>query len=399
MPLKKILLITFEFPPYLGGAGVYAHDTAIGLSKNNCKVDVLTYQHVGIEKIQSRFKDTYGITIRTFKPISGLHFVQFPNQMRKVLKKTDYDLVILNDNRAKTAFTLLKSVLKLHTAKVVGICHGNELNAFFKSPSLALRLSRVHKKFYAVLHSLHKIITVSKNEYRLWANAYPEFETKLALVAHGVSEDIFFRRTAAEKTDLKQKLKIPENKRILFSASRLVQPKGQDVLIKAFSQLYNSNKDMQLYIAGDGPYAEELKQLAIDLGVKDEVVFLGALEREQLSQYYAVADLFVLVSRFEEAFGLVYLEAAACGLPCISGTSGGVTDVVLNGTNGYCINPENPEELAAKLAQLLEDKALYGRLATAAYQLYKENYTCQQSALRLLQACEMHNTQEAAVCY
>lgn len=398
MPQKKVLLITFEFPPYLGGAGVYAHDTAIGLSKNNCKVDVLTYQHAGIEKIQSRFKDTYGITIRTFKPISGLHFVQFPNQMRKVLKKTDYDLVILNDNRAKNAIALFNYFLKLDYDKVVSVFHGFELGAYFDSPSFPIKLLGINKRLLKILNKIKTIVAISKDEKQMWDHRFPDLRHKTKIVYHGVCEDIFYKRTPQEVSSLKRQHTIPLDKRIILSASRLVDRKCQDVVIKAFNEIHKDHEDVMLYIAGDGPLKKTLETMANSLEISDKIVFLGSLDREQLSAYYAMSYLFALTSKFEP-FGLVYLEAAACGLPLISGNNGGVTDVVFNDINGYCIDPENVEELNVKLKQLLEDEALYTRLATTAHQLYKDNYTCQQSALRLLQACEMHDNQEAAVCY
>ena len=385
MNKTKALIITFEFPPYLGGAGVYAHDLALGLYENNCEVDIVTYEHnIKTKKLKDTFKTKYNINIFTFKPISILHFIQFPFLIFKTLKNSSYDLVVLSDSSAKKAVSLFGMFFNINYSKTICVFHGNEINSFFKQPSLAIRLTNLHKKFYRLLQKINKIITVSENEKRIWQKEFPQLSSKIRLIKHGVSESIFFKRNKEDIKKLKIKHGIPLNQTILFSASRIVKEKGQDVLLKAFKNVQLNHNNTLLLIAGEGPDLSFLKDLNKSLNIENHVIFLGALDRQTMSEYYAISDIFVLVSRFEEAFGLVYIEAAACGTASISGNSGGVKDIIDNKKNGMMINPEKTEELEINLNLLLTDKKKLNKLSENAYSNFKNNFTTKMSTKKLL---------------
>ena len=121
-------------------------------------------------------------------------------------------------------------------------------------------------------------------------------------------------------------------------------------------------------IAGDGDHLPVLRQRASELGIQEQVRFTGGLSRAELSEYFAVCDVFVLPSQYYESFGLVYLEAAACGKTAIAGNRGGTSEAVVDNTTGYLVDPFCRNTLTSKVITLLQDEQLRNNLASSAYQ-------------------------------
>lgn len=163
-------------------------------------------------------------------------------------------------------------------------------------------------------------------------------------------------------------LQIPAESTVVLSAARLVKRKGIDQLIHIFPAVIGQIKQPAiLVIAGDGPEAAHLKQLTASSGVKDQIIFTGRITDEQLAQLFQRCQLFVLPTREEaggdvEGFGIVFLEANAFGKPVIGGKSGGVPDAVVDGLNGYLVEPTNSGMLLKAMIKLIEHPEVAERL-------------------------------------
>ena len=127
-----------------------------------------------------------------------------------------------------------------------------------------------------------------------------------------------------------------------FSLAYLEGEKGMDVLIKAFSKYFKED-NVKLVIGGDGSQKEELIKLTKELNICENVEFLGALSREEVSNYMSKCDAFVLASKYE-TFGVVYIEALACGKPIIGTYNGGAEDII-NQDNGLIVKVNDIDEL------------------------------------------------------
>ena len=152
-----------------------------------------------------------------------------------------------------------------------------------------------------------------------------------------------------------------DGRRIVLSAGRLVRRKGVDTLLRACAALPPSLPPPVVVVAGDGPDRPRLEALA--RGLRLPVRFLGRVPDAELPALYSAADLFVLAAREEpdgdvEGFGLVLLEAAACGTPAVACRSGGVPDAVDDGVSGLLVGPDDPAALAAGLTRVLSDESL-----------------------------------------
>jgi glycosyltransferase involved in cell wall biosynthesis len=135
---------------------------------------------------------------------------------------------------------------------------------------------------------------------------------------------------------------------------RLAEQKGHRVLIEALPEVIRDFPDVGLIIIGDGPEAENLRKKAEELGVDDHIIWMGAKPQMKVFQLYRAMDLFVMPSLYE-GFGLTAAEAMAAGLPVVSSTIEGLSEVVEDGATGYLCPAGDSQALAGWIKELLSD--------------------------------------------
>jgi glycosyltransferase involved in cell wall biosynthesis len=167
-----------------------------------------------------------------------------------------------------------------------------------------------------------------------------------------VDGDRFF--LAAKPPDLLAQYGLQDAK-VLMTVARLWSGdiyKGVDVTIRALPQILRVFPEVKYLVVGRGDDRPRLEQLAVDLGVRDRVVFAGFVPTEALADHYRVADAYVMPS--QEGFGIVYLEAMACGIPVLAGDADGSADPLLDGKLGWRVPHRSPEAVAAACLEILK---------------------------------------------
>jgi phosphatidylinositol alpha-1,6-mannosyltransferase len=233
--------------------------------------------------------------------------------------------------------------------------HGNEV-------LLSLQGSR--KKSRRALLEADRVLAVS----RFTADLVEKIgvpPSRIEIVHPGCDSEHF--RPLPSRLDLRQKLLGERYKdKIILTVGGLVARKGHDMVIRALPHLLRTVPDASYLIVGRGRCRAELEQLATALGVRDRVIFAGGVSNDDLPHVFALSDVFVMPSRQElkavEGFGLVFLEAAACGKPVVGGRSGGIPDAIVDGVTGFLVHPTDHEDIARGLARLLTDEELATRL-------------------------------------
>jgi phosphatidylinositol alpha-1,6-mannosyltransferase len=173
--------------------------------------------------------------------------------------------------------------------------------------------------------------------------------------------------------------------------------KGHDVVIEALPDLVARHPGIVYLIVGAGPNRPALERLAGDRGVEAHVRFAGVVPARELGAHYALATVFVQLSRATgeydglEGFGLTFLEAASHGVASIAGRSGGVPEAICEGESGVLVTPEDPAAFARAAGRLLDDPAELRRLSTgarrwAARHTWEDSVRCLRTLSQDLQA-------------
>ena len=189
----------------------------------------------------------------------------------------------------------------------------------------------------------------------------PAGRAKQRRLAPGVDPDRF--RPGCGGAEVRGSLGLDADAPLVVTASRLVERKGQDVLVEAWPAVRQVVPDARLLVVGDGPHRRTLEHRVRTLGLHDAVTFVGARAWKDMPPYFDAADVFAMPSRTRlhglepEGLGIVFLEAAACGKPVLVGRSGGAPDAVDDGVTGFVVDPTDPAEIAARLCDLLTDPA------------------------------------------
>ena len=219
--------------------------------------------------------------------------------------------------------------------------------------------------------------------------------TKNALIGFGISErkiivvnpPVEYKKFAkiGNAEELKENYGL-KGKKVLLTVGRLVERKGHDYVIKALPDIIKEIPEIHYLIVGDGVYRSELERLSVKLNIRDFITFAGFIPDEELPEYYAMCDVFIMASREikekgdVEGFGIVYLEANAMKKPVIAGRSGGISDAVEDGVNGILVNPTDEKDIARAIIKLMKDDEMRIKLGKAGYKRVVEKFSPERQA-------------------
>jgi D-inositol-3-phosphate glycosyltransferase len=216
-----------------------------------------------------------------------------------------------------------------------------------------------------------RIICASEGEKEMLVSLYGAVPSRVTVVPCGV-DTLRFRPMKRDRA--RCKLGLPDDEPIVLFVGRIEPLKGIDVLIEAAARVDGAFR--LLVVGGDGKDAERkqsLTGLADDLGLSDRVTFLDAVRHDDLPLYYNAADICVVPSYYE-SFGLVAVEAMACGVPVVASRVGGLKETVIDGRTGYLVPWRCPDPFAERLELLLSNEPLrrkLGREARAAAERFR----------------------------
>ena len=337
------LLVTNDFPPKLGGIQSYLWEVWRRLPPD--RFAVLTTPYRG---------DAAFDAVQPFRVERARQRVLLPtrvlaDRIGALAAETGASLVVLDP-------TLPLGVIgpRLGLPYAV-IAHGAEI-------TVPGRLLGSRPLLARVLGKATHVIAAGR-----WVAAQAEQVVGSALpttaVPPGVDVDRFTSLTRGERAKARAALGLPVEGRLVVSVSRLVPRKGMDTLVRAAARLAPTRPDTTVAIAGAGRDRARLDRLVRRSGAP--VRMLGRVGDERLPSLYACADAFAMLCRNrwggleQEGFGIVFLEAAACGVPQVAGDSGGASEAVVDGETGFVVRrPNDPEEAARALARLLDDADL-----------------------------------------
>jgi phosphatidylinositol alpha-1,6-mannosyltransferase len=210
------------------------------------------------------------------------------------------------------------------------------------------------------------VVAVSRFTRDMLVSAFGVSLDKVELISNGVDLKRFMPLPRSEKLLDRYGVK---GRPILLTVSRLYARKGIDRVIESLPLVLQQVPDLLYLIVGHGTYRDELEHLVAHLGLGASVMFTGPVPDYEIPLHYSLGEVFIMANREmpdgeTEGFGLVILEANACGLPVIAGRAGGSVDAVTDQVNGLVVDGNHVAEITAAIIALIGDDRLRERLRT-----------------------------------
>lgn len=344
----RLLVVTQDFPPDVGGIQTYSWEIARRLSARVSKMHLIAPDCPGAAAVdlQASFPITRIPGRPDLLPLTALRAVfDTVRQLRPT--------VAFHSQWQTVGVSILARALTGYPRRIACAAHGREL--LFNPLTRWLSLSSLYSWFRCwVVSHVDAFFPVSHYTARLLHRLRVSGK-QIHVVPNGTDPKRF---CPGGGDTVRHRLGL-ENRPVLLTVGRLVPRKGIDTVLRALPTITDIIPDVAYLVVGTGPDRTRLEHLAEQLGVLDVVRFLGRVSHEKLPAHYSAADLFVMPAREVppdvEGFGLVFLEANACGTPVVGTSTGGIPDAIVDGKTGTLIPHSDPKILANVVGSLLSD--------------------------------------------
>ncbi len=327
-----------QFPPHVGGVGVHIHTLSKELIKQGHEVYVITYPHKEIKDIDGiHVIGTRGLNI---PGVRGMMFkINAKKALEELVEKENID--IIHGHYLFPAGAAAVEVGNEHHIKTYVTAHGSDMFELYKTkPFMRSTIKKVLKNadgVFAVSNALkHEII----------ATGVTGIANKTKISWNSVDINKF---SANNDNAFRKEYKLDDKPIVLF-VGNLIKRKNVESLLNAKKV---ANSDYHLVIVGDGPLFKKLKKKVEDENIRD-VIFTGS--RNDVENIIPDCDVLVLPS-FSESFGLVLIEALACGKPVIGSNVGGITEIITDDV-GLLVNPNKVSSIARAIDRVINDEDL-----------------------------------------
>lgn len=348
----KIVQVGKYYPPHVGGIETHlqalcdglkeSHDVQVLVAGDRRRDEDTIVDGVAIHRLGSQFK------------IAGAPIC--PTMPWKI-RRAGADIVHLHLPNPAGALAILASGYR---GPLVATWHSD----IVRQRRLAKIFEPIQRRFLANCDAL---IATSPN----YVESSPDLcrlRKRTVVIPYGIGVEEFRDPPVAQVAAIRR----GRSKPLLLAVGRLVYYKGFDYLVRAMARI-----DATLLLVGDGPLRHSLQRAARELGVANRIEFLGEMQPREIVPYYHAADLFVLPSiARSEAFGIVQLEAMACGKPVVNtNLDSGVPFASLDGVTGITVEPANVDALADGINRLLDDGRLRAKYGEAARRRVQREFT------------------------
>lgn len=324
-----------QFPPHMGGVGVHIHTLSKELVSQGHEVYVITYPHKEIEDIDGiHVIGTKGLNI---PGIRGMMFkMNAKKALEGLLEKEDID--IIHGHYLFPAGAAAVEVGKEHGIKTYVTAHGSDMFELYKKqPFMRSPIRKVLKNADVVLAVSNAL------RHEIIATGVSGIATKTRLSWNSVDINKF----SNEKNNSFREENRLNDKPIVLFVGNLIKRKNVDSLLEAKKI---ASSDYYLVVVGDGPLFKKLKKKVEDENIRD-VIFTGS--RRDVENIIPSCDVLVLPS-YSESFGLVLIEALACGKPVIGSDVGGITEIITDDV-GMLVNPNKISSIARAIDKIIND--------------------------------------------
>lgn len=369
--INKFLLVTGDFPPIKGGISTLLYELWKRIPPESALV--VTPKSQGSDEFDRQQK---------FKIVRTVYSPRYLTPL--ILAITSIILIRKEDIKALLCGEVMTAGLSGYLCKILFgrkyfvYLHGSEFREYRGLWFLLISL---------ILKNANKVITNSFFSKREFLRNLDISEEKVMVLSPGVDTLRFHPEVDISNVINKYNLK---NKKILLTVSRLEENKGIDKMIKLLPGIRQRFPEVIYLIVGKGPEEDYLKDLVADVS-PEGIIFAGEVTDRDLPEYYVAADMFILLTQevptrgFVEGFGIVFLEASACGKPIISGRTGGAVEAIVDTQTGFLVDPSNDKEITEAIEKLLTDRELGRKLGRQGRKRMVEEFSWEKKLPKLME--------------
>lgn len=356
----KKLKIGITCYPTVGGSGVIATELGQLLAENGHEIHFIT------SSVPFRLNKMYPNIYTHQVEVNQYAVFQYPpydialaSKIAEVAEREQLDVLHVHYAIPHAICAILGKMMTDTRMKIVTTLHGTDITVLGYDPSLVSAIRFGIERSDAVTAVSDALVRQTYDLIRPQKN--------ISTVYNFVDERVYRKMEAGH---LKQDYGISEKEKVLIHVSNFRAVKRVPDVVKAFAKV-RAQMPAKLLLVGDGPEMTVVSRLVAQCGIEKDVLFLG--KQDRLEELYAISDLMLLLSE-KESFGLVALEAMACGVPCIGTRVGGIPEVITDGMNGYLCGLGDVEAVAGKAIRLLEDPGLYAAFSKACEKTVKDKF-------------------------
>ncbi|KUP42141.1 N-acetyl-alpha-D-glucosaminyl L-malate synthase BshA [Bacillus halotolerans] len=360
----KKLKIGITCYPSVGGSGIIATELGKQLAEKGHEIHFIT--------------SSIPFRLNTYHP--NIHFHEVEVNQYAVFKYPPYDLTLAS-KIAEVAERENLDIIHAHYALPHAVCaylakqmlkrnigivttlHGTDITVLGYDPSLKdlIRFA---------IEASDRVTAVSS---ALAAETYDLIkpEKKIDTIYNFIDERVYLKKNTAA---IKEKHGILPDEKVVIHVSNFRKVKRVQDVIQVFRNIAGKTK-AKLLLVGDGPEKSVACELVRKYGLEKQVLMLG--NQDRVEELYSISDLKLLLSE-KESFGLVLLEAMACGVPCIGTNIGGIPEVIKNNVSGFLVDVGDVEAASAKAVRILEDEQLSKRFTEAAMEMLNNEFSSQK---------------------
>lgn len=383
----KIVIATAVYAPMINGVAMFSRNLAVGLAARGHEVLVLTPSQTGrshkttkdgvainyLRSVEAKFYPdqihSTGAKRRLFYR-HGFRVSVFPQrEVRKILDKFEPDVVHVQVSDPIGLSVV--SYARRHDIPVVTTEHNQPevLTEPLKVPDFMKKpIDEALSNYFANRQSKSDFVTMPTKQaiYNLLEGR--EFKVPVAAVSNGVDLSSF--KPGKPKKETYEKYGVPDDVPIVLYVGRLDPEKNVGAVITAFSLVLQKVPEALLLVVGDGIDAARLRKMSEE--ISSHVKFLGRVVGEDLNEIYRMGTVFATASEIETQ-GIVLIEAAASGLPLVAVNAGAVSEICVNGVNGFLCQPKYISEMTNAIVQILTDEKMRKEFSEKSVELAKEH--------------------------
>jgi N-acetyl-alpha-D-glucosaminyl L-malate synthase BshA len=347
--------------PTVGGSGVVATELGKLLAERGHEIHFIT------SSIPFRLGKFYPNIFFHEVEVNHYSVFKYPpydlalaSKMAEVAKRENLDILHVHYAVPHAVCAVLAKQMLDNKVKIVTTLHGTDITVLGYDPSLSEMIK------FGIDKS--DVVTAVSHQLKEDTEKLLSIKNTIVPIHNFVDERVYYRRE--NNQELKKTYGIKDDEKVIVHISNFRPVKRIHDVIHSFAKIRKSIKS-KLLLIGNGPELTVACELVQKLDIEDDVLFLG--KQENVGELFSICDLKLLLSE-KESFGLVLLEAMACGVPVIGTNIGGIPEVIVDGEIGYLVEVGNTDEVAEKAVSLLKDKEKHKRFSEKAIWHVRENF-------------------------